>query len=120
MTGWLRLTVQGAGACLLVACGAATAEDTSVADQPIFGGLPTAECEWEAVAFLDDRCTGTFVAPNVIVYAAHCGESVERAWTGSETIPVSWCSVFPDFGLGTGTDVAFCVTATKSRHYLPV
>ena len=77
----------------------------------IVGGVSVAEGEWPQVVALGDACTGTLVAPDVVVYAAHCGTDFHEATLGrtrdSVTAPIVSCRAHPDAALG-GRDIAFC------------
>lgn len=80
------------------------------ASWPVVGGAPSVE-PWPAVVALlrDDalRCTGTLIAPDAVLTAAHCAEDVDQAvigaldWTTGERVAVASAVVHPG-----GLDVA--------------
>ncbi|MGN6256269.1 MAG: S1 family peptidase [Solirubrobacterales bacterium] len=89
MTAWgdlrARLTL-GALTCLLVALLApSTAAAAPTAQASIVGGHASSIAEFPSLAFIEARqgrhgfaCTGTVVAPRVVLTAAHCVESIEH------------------------------------------
>ncbi|MGH1342783.1 MAG: trypsin-like serine protease [Nannocystales bacterium] len=107
----------------------AAAEDlASIPDtSSIIGGGPVASCEWPSTVFLEN-CTGTLIHPEIVVYAAHCGEA-ERVWfaesvaDGTPTPPegfsvdTEYCWTNPawlttqDIGPSRAADYAFCKLA---------
>jgi len=85
---------------------------------------------WPMVVWLDNGCTGVLVEPDLVLYAAHCGDAVVNVWTGdavdvtvapsSNAIvvsgstngaghPVSLCRTNPNYQPLAGNDIAFCV-----------
>jgi hypothetical protein len=64
---------------LLVACGAAPVEPINGLRESISGGSPVLPGAWPAVAWLDNGCTGVLLAPDLVVFAAHCGTPA-AAW----------------------------------------
>jgi hypothetical protein len=62
--------------------GVATARAQPKAHAAIVGGAPAPSGTWPWLAFIDDNlgaegdynCTGTVIAPNLVLTAAHCGE----------------------------------------------
>jgi hypothetical protein len=107
-------------ALAVIAPGRADASDGLAAPpdpQGIYGGAPAAACAWPSAVFLGG-CTGTLVHPEVVIYAAHCGSSVEWAWFGEDSnqqqgtyVGVEFCSVFPGGTPGYGNDFAVCKLA---------
>jgi V8-like Glu-specific endopeptidase len=68
---WLVATV------LLVGCAYEGDEPVGTDEQPIIGG--TIDAFDDAVVYLSSGCTGTLVAPNVVLTAAHCLPAVGGA-----------------------------------------
>ncbi len=119
----------------LIACAALSLSATARADEavpgpepvPIFGGGPSATCAWPSTVFLEN-CTGTLIHPEIVVYAAHCGDDRERVWFGEDvstaavapgsgfSVDVEYCKVNPEFATAQGgewraADYAFCKLA---------
>jgi V8-like Glu-specific endopeptidase len=82
------------------------------------------------VVWLDNGCTGVLVERDLVLYAAHCGETVAKTWSGdaidvavdelSRTVvvtgstngashAVSYCRTNPAYQLLAGNDIAFCL-----------
>lgn len=86
--------------------------------QRIVGGEPANACEWPTTVSLGG-CTGTLVHPRVVIYAAHCGDSVgvvrfgETPSGGGRQAAVQACEVSPDYGTKPGTDHAYCVLVER-------
>lgn len=93
----------------------------------IFGGGPSTTCEWPSTVFLEN-CTGTLIHPEIVVYAAHCGDDRERVWFGEDvstgsvgigqgfSVATEYCRVNPDFANSPAAesrsnDYAFCKLA---------
>jgi hypothetical protein len=89
-------------------------------------GEPVARGAFPNVVWLDSGCTGTLVHPRVVVYAAHCGLDQRAAGFGEEwfgdprdgrpltragvrSLPILGCHGYPNGGVSTGSDLAFCV-----------
>ncbi len=78
----------------------------------VYGGNPVSACEWPTTVSLGG-CTGTLVHPEVVIYAAHCG-NVNEVFLGDSvygqgrTVQPEFCQVYPGGGPGNGTDWAFC------------
>ena len=76
---------------------------------PIVGGTPVPAGRWPEVAAVllrDGACSGTLVAPDVVLTAGHCIEggpvevvldTVDYARTGGERIRVAWSRAYPDW-----------------------
>jgi hypothetical protein len=85
--------------------------------QHIFGGEPAPSCAWPSAVALGG-CTGTLIHPEIVVYAAHCGDQIETVWFGEvyfagegRAVPTDFCMVNEVFDLGEGNDYAFCKLA---------
>lgn len=81
---------------------------------PIFGGEPAPPCAWPSAVALGG-CTGTLIHPEIVVYAAHCGDQINTVWFGEifftgegRAAAVDFCMVNESYGLGEGNDYAFC------------
>lgn len=67
-----------------------------------------------AVVQVGSRCTGTLVAPQVVLYAAHCGDGPMTIRAGPflngryRDVRASRCVAHPDGGPGSRWDVALC------------
>ncbi len=70
----------------------------------IIGGGPSLSCAWPSTVFLEN-CTGTLIHPEIVVYAAHCGDDRERVWFGEDISS----GVAPQ-GEGFSVDTEYCVT----------
>ncbi len=115
-----RRACIGISIAVFVAPARALASDDVAAPpdpQGIYGGEPAAACAWPSAVFLGG-CTGTLVHPQVVIYAAHCGTSVDWAWFGEDSntqegsyVGVEFCSVIPGGTPGYGNDFAVCKLA---------
>ncbi|MEM6989433.1 MAG: trypsin-like serine protease [Myxococcota bacterium] len=94
----------------------------------IIGGGPSATCAWPSTVFLEN-CTGTLIHPEIVVYAAHCGDDRERAWFGEDissgvaaegegfSVDIEYCVVNPEYasaeeiGEVRAADYGFCKLA---------
>jgi hypothetical protein len=114
---------------MLTACGPGNSP-TESQGQPIWGGTPVASGAWPAVAWLDNGCSGVLLTPGLVVFAAHCGTRVRRVWFGDqlkvhldertrtasaeeeagvEFADVEKCQSHPEWGFGSGNDIAYCL-----------
>lgn len=89
----------------------------------IVGGDPVGACAWPSVVSLGRVCTGTLIHPEVVLYAAHCGDAFSSVEFGSaiapghaRTVAVERCATFDD-GLrpGAGSDIAYCILASPQN-----
>jgi secreted trypsin-like serine protease len=92
--------------CLLVLSSPAFA---GALDQPVVGGTPVAPGEWPDVVLVvapNAACTGTLVAPDVVLTAGHCIEThpalvlvdnVDYGAPGGEVIRVTSAIAYPDW-----------------------
>ncbi|MEM7160039.1 MAG: trypsin-like serine protease [Myxococcota bacterium] len=89
------------------------------ASSPIIGGAAVPECGWPSavgVVSETDLCSGTLLHPQLVVYAAHCGDGIAQVRFGESlqgpglqrAVPVEHCEVYPGGGPGSGDDFAFC------------
>ncbi|MBK8719799.1 MAG: trypsin-like serine protease [Deltaproteobacteria bacterium] len=97
---------------------ASTREPASVT-----GGAAALPCAWPstiAVQTSGGLCTGTLIHPQVVVYAAHCGDAVthlrvgDHADVAARELDIEACQVNPDY-LGVTSqaqDWAYCTLAT--------
>lgn len=90
---------------MLVGTRAAAAPLVSDSDpSAIIGGGPVGSCDWPSTVFLEN-CTGTLIHPEIVVYAAHCGDDRERVWFGEDISS----GVAPE-GAGFSVDTEYCWT----------
>jgi hypothetical protein len=79
----------------------------------VYGGAPVETCAWPSVVMIDDRCTGTLIHPEIVVYAAHCGPADqihfgERNDAIVRSVATESCAAFDTEAFAPGEDVAFC------------
>jgi secreted trypsin-like serine protease len=92
---------------------------TAAAQPRIYGGTASAVCGWPSAVELDIGCTGTLVAPTVVISAAHCvgfgappsaiifGESDTSP---AKSIGVTECVASPDYdGNSAANDISYCL-----------
>ncbi len=75
----------------------------------VVGGTPVPEGKWRDVVLVvgpDATCTGTLIAPDIVLTAGHCIEmepyevrtdTVDYAVPGGDRIPVKWSRAYPDW-----------------------
>ena len=97
----------------------------------IYGGAQVGTCGWPSAVQLTARdvdstvlCSGTLVAPGIVIYAAHCGANVQSIAFGEDSkvpqvllTPAS-CHLYPGHLPGNGTDFAFCQLAAADLAQL--
>jgi MYXO-CTERM domain-containing protein len=88
---WVSLAI-----CLHSASAHATTTLPSDAPSSVYGGEPSAACDWPTTVFLGN-CTGTLIHPEVVMYASHCGDAFTELWFGE------------DFSTAEGYDAGFSV-----------
>jgi len=114
---------------VLGAC-SAREPDANTLEQPIRGGDAVRAGAWPNVAWLDNGCTSTLLAPDLLVFAAHCGDGAQIAYFSDElelaidpinrtaraipseglvSVSVARCETYPDWSFGAGNDIAYCV-----------
>ncbi len=111
----------------LVATPAVAASLTASVDpSTIIGGGPVGSCDWPSTVFLEN-CTGTLIHPEIVVYAAHCGDDRTRVWFGEDissgaapegagfSVDTEYCWTNPEYldpaleiGPSRAADFAFC------------
>lgn len=85
----------------------------------IFDGTLAEVCAWPtavAVSSADTLCTGTLVHPQLVLFAAHCGDAIERVAFGEDlevggrSVEPELCQINPDYGgpADQEHDWAFC------------
>lgn len=82
----------------------------------IYGGEVVGRCGWASVVAVDGGCSGTLVHPEVVVFAAHCGEDIDwvafgESEEGGRRVATSRCETFRFSGEPRGRDVGFCLLA---------
>ena len=101
----LALTILAAGGLV----------DAPTSPQTILGGDIVGACGWPNVVSIAGSCSGTLIHPQVVLYAAHCGDQVP--WVrfadtiegpSREVVPER-CETHPIGSFGFGTDFAYCV-----------
>jgi secreted trypsin-like serine protease len=91
---------------VLVLCSTAYADTP---DAPVVGGTPVPSGAWRDVVAVfaeDSICSGTLIAPDVVLTAGHCVEAgpvevlvdtVDYGKPGGDIIPVKWSRAYPDW-----------------------
>jgi MYXO-CTERM domain-containing protein len=104
------------GLSLVLAMAAGLTAETP--DQHIYGGTEVVSCGWPTTVSLEGVCTGTLVHPQVVIYAAHCGQNFDSVQLGEQDlddaardVPTESCHKYPGGGPGGGDDWAYCVLA---------
>ena len=99
---------------LCLVSGSALAGNFTPAPAEIFGGEATETCAWPSEVSLGS-CSATLIHPQVIIYAAHCGEGYnsvrfgETANSPGRIEGIQFCKTNPGYGNAPGTDYAYCV-----------
>jgi len=93
-----------------------TSDPVDLPTTPVYGGDTVASCGWPTTVSLGGSCTGTLVAPDVVIYAAHCGANYdwirfgEYAYSGDgRWVSTDRCEIYPGGGPGDGDDFAYCM-----------
>lgn len=114
---------------LLSACSTGTPETAQVRSA-IWGGEPVHPAAFPNVVWLDSGCTGVVLDSKVVVFSAHCetptkvflGDSIvvsgEDAQLGT-WLDVEQCSRYPGGSIGSGRDLAYCVSDALSQVNVP-
>lgn len=124
---------SGIAATLMLWSAAVAAEPSQVAPpidpSAIVGGVEANPCQWPSVVSIleDDEtpvmCTGTLIHPGVVLTAAHCisderpvvavgfGEHGQQTGVPARTVPVVDCVGNPEYYVGPGADVGYCLLA---------
>lgn len=101
-----------AAVAALTATGSASARGLAASQPAIVGGLPAAAGTWPWLAFVEyneagdaESCSGTVVAPNLVLTAAHCAEDMLTGATDAAAgFTVVTGSV--DYGDGAGRQLS--------------
>ena len=71
----------------------------------VIGGDVSPTCAWPTTVSIGG-CTGTLIHPEVVVYAAHCGDNVPSVWFGEQVfagegraVPTAECFTNPAWEL---------------------
>jgi len=95
-------TLLGVAASLFASLVHAAPLPTPADPAAIIGGGPVDACDWPSTVFLEN-CTGTLIHPEIVVYAAHCGDDRERVWFGEDI-----SSGAAPGGAGFSVDTEYC------------
>jgi hypothetical protein len=89
-----------------------------VPESEIYGGTTVPSCAWPSTVELGGACSGTLVHPQLVIYAAHCGDDYSWVRLGESInggqgryVDTAQCETYPGGGPGTGQDFAFCTLA---------
>jgi hypothetical protein len=89
-----------------------------VPESEIYGGATVASCAWPSAVELGGACSGTLVHPQLVIYAAHCGDDYDWVRLGESInggqgryVDTDECHTYPGGGPGGGDDFAFCTLA---------
>jgi MYXO-CTERM domain-containing protein len=94
----------------------AAASTGAQAEEPVvWGGQTVSLCAWPTAVAVQgggSLCTGTLIAPDVVMYAAHCGAGNKTIHFGENTVQgknssTDFCMTNPGYS-GQSTDWAFC------------
>lgn len=119
-------------------CGCSDLTEADRVRSGILGGMPAARGAWPGVGWLDAGCTGVLVAPDLIIYAAHCGDAIEKVYWGQDlrvlpngtsldvvgaarAVGTKWCRTHPEGFPTSGSDIGFCVLEETGieAHFFP-
>ncbi|MBM4361572.1 MAG: S1 family peptidase [Deltaproteobacteria bacterium] len=109
--------------CKLDAC-AAVCSEVATTRSAIVGGAPAAQGPWGSVVRIGD-CTGALLAPDVVVYAAHCGVDHREVTTRADDQPaprptqVAWCEAHAEAGVAD-SDIAVCLLESAVNGVTPI
>ncbi|HET6344880.1 MAG TPA: S1 family peptidase, partial [Myxococcota bacterium] len=89
----------------------------------IYGGSTAPTCAWPSTAIVrlqSSLCTGTLIHPQIVIYAAHCGDNVASILFGdniigqgpAQRVVPERCQVYPGHDPVNGTDFAYCKLGT--------
>jgi Trypsin len=98
----------------LVACASDVvdrADGVKAKQSYIVNGELSRERDWPAVVQVDSRCTGFMLTNRLVVYAAHCGQDIERIrlLEPERALEVKQCRVFPNgAAFENHSDIAYC------------
>lgn len=80
----------------------------------VVGGDYAQTCEYPAsVGMRTGGCSGTLIHPEIVLYAAHCGDASrtelgESSSSPAATMNTEYCRRYPNWTTGNGTDFMFC------------
>ncbi len=95
--------------CLLSVVTAPNAHANEDSTETVIGGTRVPEGKWRDVVFVVGRgasCTGTLIAPDVVLTAGHCididpyevwTDTVDYGKPGGDRIPVKWARAYPSW-----------------------